>query len=210
MKYTAWGAVATVAALVGSGAVSAAIPSDDGTFHGCVNNATGVVRVIDDPKPGSLGSCTTSGPSWLQETAITWSATGPVGPQGPLGPEGKLGPNGPAGEPGPTGPIGPAGPQGSAGPAGAVGPQGPPGLAGYQVISHTIAADAGQRAGWASACPSGKSAISGGVRPASSTLPTVVVASYPQNTAVWNTQVENMSTAAQSYTFYAVCVSINP
>ena len=124
----AWGAVATIRWPARLGAVSAAIPSADGGFDGCVNNATGVVRVVDETKPGSLGRCIETGPSVLRETAIAWNQTGPVGPQGPAGPQGAAGPLGPAGLQasgrGSTGPEGRAGP---AGPAGAVGPVGPPG-----------------------------------------------------------------------------------
>ncbi len=38
----------------------------------------------------------------------------------------------------------------------------------------------------------------------------MVVASYPQNAAVWNTQVENASDQPQSYTFYALCATVIP
>jgi len=98
----AWGAVASVA-LIGSGAASAAVPSADGTFDGCVNNATGVVRVVDEGMPGSLGQCITTGPSVLREMAITWSQTGPIGPQGVPGPPGADGHQGVAGPPGADG-----------------------------------------------------------------------------------------------------------
>ncbi len=99
-----WGAAAAVA-VFGSGVVSAAVPSVDGTFHGCVNNATGVVRVVDEAKSGNLGTCITTGPSLLRETAISWSATGPVGPEGPVGPAGAPGLPGEPGPPGADAPV---------------------------------------------------------------------------------------------------------
>ena len=99
-----WSAVATVA-VFGSGVVSAAVPSADGTFDGCVNNATGVVRVVDESKSGTLGQCITTGPSVLRETAITWSQTGPVGPSGPAGVPGPPGPPGPPGADGVDAPV---------------------------------------------------------------------------------------------------------
>lgn len=77
----AWGAVAAVA-LIGSGAVSASIPSEDGTIDACVNNATGAMRVIDEDKPGTLGSCITTGLSVLRETPISWNQTGRQGRPG--------------------------------------------------------------------------------------------------------------------------------
>jgi len=107
----AWGAVAAIA-VIGSGAASAAIPNADGTVDGCVNNATGVVRIIDHDKAGNLGSCITSGPALLRETAITWNQTGP---QGAPGIPGEPGMPGEPGEPGPQGVPGPPGPEGPAG-----------------------------------------------------------------------------------------------
>ena len=56
----AWASLA-IGGLVGSSVVSAAIPDTDGTIHGCVNDATGVVRIVDRAVSGSLGSCITSG-----------------------------------------------------------------------------------------------------------------------------------------------------
>jgi len=83
-----------------------------------------------------------------KETKITWSITGPPGPQGdpgpagadgaagPPGPQGATGPAGPQGETGPEGPPGeaggPAGATGPAGPQGEMGPSGPVGATGPQ------------------------------------------------------------------------------
>ena len=72
-----------------AGIAYASIPDSGGVFHGCVNKATGVLRVIDTAKTGALGSCIASGP--LAETAISWNQTGPKGPQGPAGPQGAPG-----------------------------------------------------------------------------------------------------------------------
>jgi len=52
-------------------------------FHGCVNQQTQALRVIDPAQPGTAGHCTTSGPH--AETSITWSQRGPAGPAGPAG-----------------------------------------------------------------------------------------------------------------------------
>src|SRR6478735_4067872 len=84
--------VGIAALLVGGGTVAySAIPSNDGTFRGCVNNATGVLRVIDTSKSGALGSCITS-PAALKETAISWNERGIPGDRGPIGPQGERGP----------------------------------------------------------------------------------------------------------------------
>jgi collagen triple helix repeat protein/IPT/TIG domain-containing protein len=160
-----------------------------------------------DGAPGAAGATGAQGPQ---------GDVGPIGPQGPqgeTGSSGATGPSGPAGPQGGAGPIGPAGPQGNVGPTGATGPAGPqgvPGLSGFQVVTITINIPATTRGGFALGCPSGKTAIGGGVRPASPTLPTTVVASYPQNATVWNTQVDNTSDVSQSYTFYTLCATVIP
>jgi Collagen triple helix repeat (20 copies) len=133
---------------VGAQVASASIPdSATKVFHGCVNKATGVVRLVDPTLSGDLGNCITR-TGVLAETAVTWNATGSQGPAGPVGPvgltgaagadgkDGSVGPTGPAGAIGPVGLTGAAGADGKdgsvgpAGPAGAVGPAGPAGPAG--------------------------------------------------------------------------------
>jgi hypothetical protein len=101
--------VVTVAALVFAlaGAAWAAIPDSSGQFHGCVNNRTGLLRVIDPSKTGFAGQCITHHHG---ETAITWNQTGPQGPKGDTGSQG------PAGLQGSQGPQGPQGPKGDPGP----------------------------------------------------------------------------------------------
>ena len=49
-------------------------------IHGCYRNSGGNLRVVDDPT-----SCK------HDETALSWSQTGPQGPQGPAGPQGPQG-----------------------------------------------------------------------------------------------------------------------
>ena len=109
MAGAAWGLMLFGGATV----VSASVPNTDGTISGCINDATGVVRIIDTSKPGTLGRCISVG--ILRETPVTWNARGLPGPTGGTG------------SAGPAGPAGPPGADGAAGPAGAVGPQGPPG-----------------------------------------------------------------------------------
>jgi hypothetical protein len=112
----------------------AAIPdAGTGALHACVNKATGIMRVIDPARPGTLGRCLTQ-TGVLEETAITWNLAGPQGPQGPPGAKGDTGSAGPAGAEGPAGPAGadgPAGPEGPAGAQGAIGPEGPQGPRGF-------------------------------------------------------------------------------
>jgi hypothetical protein len=86
--------------LGGASAAWAAIPdSDDGEYHACVKNKTGVsgheVNIIN--KQGDE----TCANGWTEKG---WSQTGPQGPQG------ETGAAGPQGAPGPQGPQGPAGP----------------------------------------------------------------------------------------------------
>ncbi|WP_426574371.1 hypothetical protein [Aquihabitans sp. McL0605] len=110
----------TLMLITGTSVARAATATPDTTVHGCINQATGVLRVIDPTKTGGLGHCITS-PAALRETELTWNQKGDPGP---------IGPSGPAGPAGAPGPAGPAGPQGSDGAAGATGPQGPAGPAG--------------------------------------------------------------------------------
>jgi hypothetical protein len=81
-----------VGLLAGAGLAHSAIPGGDGAIHGCYENTTGALRVIDSDQGGVCRG---------GETALNWNQTGPAGPGGPAGP---------------TGPAGPAGPQGAAGP----------------------------------------------------------------------------------------------
>jgi hypothetical protein len=83
-------------------------------------------------------------------------------------------------------------------------------MSGYQVMTLTIIINPGVAGGAAMACPATKRAISGGARTTVINGLTSIVASYPQNATVWNTQVYNMDSIAQSYTFYAVCVNVAP
>lgn len=116
-------ALVGVALLALGGVAYASIPDAGGVIHGCYGNSNGQLRVIDTPS----ASCKNN------ETAITWSQSGPAGPQGPTGATGPQGATGDTGDTGPAGPQGPAGsqgPQGDTGAVGATGPQGPVGPAG--------------------------------------------------------------------------------
>jgi hypothetical protein len=105
------GAAIVAACLIGAATVvSASIPGPDGTISGCVNDVTGVVRIVDETKSGALGRCISTGV--LRETSVHWNeagvsgATGPAGATGPTGPPGAQGPPGPAGAAGAPGPAG--------------------------------------------------------------------------------------------------------
>jgi Collagen triple helix repeat (20 copies) len=113
--------------LLGAGASSAT------DYTGCLDVATGhrdrgagtidSVRIGVDPlRPCGRG-----------EVEISWSSSGPAGPQGPVGTRGPAGPQGATGPQGPIGPRGPAGIKGATGAQGApgnVGAAGPEGSAG--------------------------------------------------------------------------------
>lgn len=99
--------------------VGSATADDAGTrtIHACVNNVTGVVRIID---PARAGRCITANGA-LKETPLDWNQQGPQGLPGLQGAAGPSGPQGPAGAPGESGPQGATGPQGQPAPAGAAG-----------------------------------------------------------------------------------------
>lgn len=73
--------------LLAGGVAFAAIPSRGGTFIGCVNDRSGVLRVIDPAR----GQKCIQRPTALRETRISWNQTGPAGPVGPAGPAGPGG-----------------------------------------------------------------------------------------------------------------------
>lgn len=81
-------------AVVAAGISFAAIPSADGTIHGCYKKTTKVLRVIN----AEAGQKCTS-----DERPLNWNQTGPAGIQGPQGEQGSPGP---VGSPGPAGPPG--------------------------------------------------------------------------------------------------------
>lgn len=108
-------AVALVIPLLGasSGGLTALANQDVPIeYHGCVNNFTGFLRIVEDPT-----QCMTRQLRGTSiERAITWNQAGPRGF------DGAPGPTGPQGETGETGPTGPAGAQGEPGPSGPAGP----------------------------------------------------------------------------------------
>ena len=65
------------------GIAHATIPDGNGVIHACYLNSDGRLRVVNDPT-----SCK------RDETALSWSQSGPQGPQGPVGPPGPQGPQG--------------------------------------------------------------------------------------------------------------------
>lgn len=73
-------AIVAVGGLIATTAY-AAIPSQTGTFNGCVSNLTGVLRVIDQSQGQSCRP--------RIETQIQWNQTGVQGPPGPPGPAGS-------------------------------------------------------------------------------------------------------------------------
>src|SRR5579859_181475 len=124
-----WGVPVAVAGVLVAGGIAFATIPDTGSnlFHGCVNRATGTLRVID---PAKNQQCLTNG--WLAENPITWNQTGPQGPAGTTGAaglKGDTGPQGAAGAPGPVGVGGTKGDQGATGSAGVPGLPGDPGAA---------------------------------------------------------------------------------
>jgi hypothetical protein len=159
-----------VLALAG-GLAYASIPDGNGTISACYLTGVGQVRLIDP----SREQCRPN------ETAISWSQTGPPGATGATGPQGATGatgPQGPSGATGLPGPIGATGPQGSTGAGGpqgptgdtgprgatgSTGPQGPAGgLSGVQKVEQTATPSS---TGFATAlvnCPAGTTLTGGG------------------------------------------------
>ena len=118
--------------------VTASVPDAAGLIHGCINNTTRVVRIIDPAMSGNLGQLHHPERAPRRETPASWSQVGPAGPAGEpgaAGAPGEIGPAGPQGEAGAAGAPGEPGPQGAEGPPGIPGEQGPAGPAGVAALS---------------------------------------------------------------------------
>jgi len=110
-------AVGGVLALT-SGLAAAAIPSTDGSIHGCYAKSDSLLVGVPYRK-GDLRVVDEGVACKSYELPVTWSQRGP---------QGETGPQGVQGEPGVAGPQGPAGPQGVPGSQGPAGPAGPAGV----------------------------------------------------------------------------------
>ena len=96
--------VAVFLALGGGAYALSGIPDRSGIFHGCVSNATGLLRVVK-----SASSC--QKPKTVRrhgkrvhlrgEFAVSWNQPGPLGRQGAQGNQGSQGAQGDQGTPGP-------------------------------------------------------------------------------------------------------------
>jgi hypothetical protein len=81
--------LALVAALGAAGGVAySSIPDAQGVIHGCYDDTTGALRVIDTDGSGVCRG---------GETALDWNQQGQPGPTGPTGHTGVPGPEGPPG-----------------------------------------------------------------------------------------------------------------
>ena len=117
--------------LLAGGVAIAAIPDSSGTFRGCVNIASGVVRLLPNSLPAPYNDCITSSviaanglPPFMTEVPVTWNQQGPKGDIGLTGAPGPKGDTGLTGAPGPKGDIGVTGAQGPKGDIGVTGAQG--------------------------------------------------------------------------------------
>ena len=128
--------------LLAGGVAIAAIPDSGGTFRGCVNIASGVVRLLPNSLPAPYNDCITSSviaandlPPFMAEVAVSWNQQGPkgdIGLTGAQGPKGDTGLTGAQGLKGDTGLTGAQGLKGDTGLTGAQGPRGDTGLTGAQ------------------------------------------------------------------------------
>ena len=192
------------------GLAYAAIPDGNGTIHACVSGGQGQVRIIDPAHEACRAN----------ETAISWSQTGPQGLQGATGPQGQKGDTGSTGPTGPTGPQGLQGATGPQGPKGDTGSQGPAGgLDHVQVVHVTATASS---SGFATAlinCPAGTTLTGGGagvlglVGDANGFGPRIT-ASEPFNANQWLAQavspqqwLTNGNNALWQLDGYALCAS---
>jgi hypothetical protein len=91
-------AASVVISIFTLGGVSwASIPDGNGVIHGCYPTK-GTVHALSVINTAKTAACPST------DTSVTWSQTGPQGPQGSPGPQGPAGAQGPAGPQGPPGP----------------------------------------------------------------------------------------------------------
>lgn len=92
------GTAAVVLGVVVVGTAYAGSGASRNSINGCVNDRTGVLRVIDPAKGGRCDGRR----GWTHESSISWKQTGggAAGPQGPAGPPGPRGPAGGSGNAG--------------------------------------------------------------------------------------------------------------
>ena len=169
-------------------------------IHTCVNNGTGVIRVA------STAGCKSN------ESPLSWSQTGPQGPQGLPGAIGLTGPMGFPGPQGLPGPAGSPGPAGATGIAGLTGSSGSAGVSGYTVVmSPYTDIPPGSEGGTLAQCPLGQKALGGGFRFENFIRNTnsPVIASEPdaENTK-WVVTIRNMGLNPSTLAAYAICAFV--
>jgi hypothetical protein len=184
-----------IAALVFAGVAYASIPDSGGTFHACVLNGVGTIRVIDTAKSGLAGSCS------KLETEVSWNQKGQTGATGPAGPAGATGPAGPAGATGPAGPTGATGP---------TGPAGADGVSGYQIVEGQADLPNETALIGLTPCPVGKVVTGGGAdsNGASGGFNVDITGSNPTKDGDgWSIEMTNTSGADVTVTQWAVCIT---
>ncbi|HUG16827.1 MAG TPA: hypothetical protein VMM78_17605 [Thermomicrobiales bacterium] len=123
---------------VGIGAGAMVRAQSDTVYHACVNNGSGMIKMVD-----ATASCSGN------EVRVEWNQRGPQGLQGAPGEKGETGDKGDTGEKGEkgekgdTGDKGDTGEKGEKGDAGVQGPAGPAGSASLDALNGTPCAVAG-------------------------------------------------------------------
>jgi len=120
------------------------------------------------------------------------------------GTRGTPGARGPGGRRGLRGPAGPKGP------AGATGPQGSAGISGFQAVTATVGPSTVQDKSTSVQCPSGKTAIAGGVDATSPGDAAHIYKNHQgQNTQTWVGGAQDPNSAdSWTLTVYADCVTL--
>jgi hypothetical protein len=173
--------------VLAGGALVASADAPSPPINACVNNATGVVRIID---PARGQSCLGAG----IEKPISWNQ---AGPQGLPGVQGQKGDPGTQGAPGQTGDTG---------------PQGPAGFSGYQIVeSFPNSSDdvpPGQVALALVNCPEGKRVVGGGYNHTNDKNIDVFL-NQPVAGTLWDVQGINRGPGNAHLIAFAVCVNVN-
>ena len=178
-------------ALGGGAYALSGVPDRGGVFHGCVSNATGVLRVVKSARSCQKAKTVRRNGRKVRlpgEFAVAWNQQGRPGQNGANGANGANGTNGATN-------------------------------AVVRTRASDIA-NGGQTA-TSVPCNAGERAVGGGVGPTALSLPlssTYVLATYPGNGTLvpptpgqaatsWNAAVQNGSGSTRNFTWYAVCES---
>lgn len=190
-----------LALVLATGTLWAYAQTGGGTIHACVHQRTGGLRIVASPDACKV----------RLEEPLSWSITGPQGPQGDPGVQGPKGDPGDKGEKGDTGDRGEKGDKGDPGEKGDKGDPGPPGvLAFYTVTASGLLAPSNDYAGGRATCHEGDAVTGGGFHTATALTVWYSNAFSEDGQEGWKVSVHNATGQSLPFAVYARCADMTP